>query len=128
MQRSVEAVASAPALTTGNTTTPGRPEAFDTGVNRWLWSWARTAAVPSGPLVLAAGRAPPRPVAPIRKAALAGRLALRGVGDGMVMVALGNLIGVSPPCLDGRLGRLGRDQAVAAVPDQVAPTRLEQGL
>ena len=46
----------------------------------------------------------------------------------MVMVALGDLIGPPPPCLDGGLGRVSRDQAVAPVPAEVALTRLEQGL
>jgi hypothetical protein len=83
---------------------PYSPGASDRAVNRRPRARAGTAAVPSGRLVLAAGRPPPRSISRIRQVALADWLALRRVGDGMVMVAFGDLIGPPPPCLDGGLG------------------------
>src|SRR5437763_1846706 len=86
------------------------------------------AACPFALLVLTTRRLPPRPVAPIRQAALAGRLAVRRVGDRMVMVAFGGPIGLPPPRLDRLARRMSRDQAVAPASDQVSPPRLEQSL
>src|SRR5271166_4724182 len=79
-------------------------------------------------LVLTTCCLPPRPVALIRQAALADRLALRWVGDGMVMVAFGCPIRLSPPRFDRLTRRMSRDQAVAPVSDEVSPPRLEQSL
>src|SRR5260370_38455780 len=61
-------------------------------------------------------RLPPRPVALIGQAALAGSLALGRIGDRVVMV---RVISPAPPRLDGFLRRLSRDQGIAARTDQV---------
>ena len=57
-------------------------------------------------LVLTTCCLPPRPVALIRQAALADRLALRWVGDRMVMVATGRLIRPPLSHLDGLARRI----------------------
>ena len=72
-----------------------------------------TAPFPLTLLVLTTCCLPPRSVTLIRQAALADRLALRWVGDRMVMVAFGCLIRLSPPRLDGLTRRMSWDQAVA---------------
>ncbi len=93
-----------------------------------LRSRAEAVAVPLALLVLSTCCRPPRPVTQIRQAALADRLALRRVGDRMIVVTLSNLIRPLPSSLNRRLRRLTRDQAVAPVPDEVAPPGLEQRL
>src|SRR4051794_9212278 len=95
---------------------------------RRLTERSTTAAFPFALLILTTCGLPPRSVARIGQTALAGRLALRGVGDGMVMVSIGRLIRPPPSRLDGRLRRLARDEAVTARADQVLSPRLEQSL
>src|SRR5690348_5273257 len=85
---------------------------------------AGTGASPFAFLVLAARGLAPRSVAPVRQVAFAGRLALRRVGDGVVVVAAGRLIRPPPSRLQCLAGRVSRDEAVAALPDEVCPAHL----
>src|SRR5579875_885681 len=81
----------------------------------------------SPPLVVpATSRLPSGTVAPIRQAALADRLTLRRVCHGMVMVVTGRLVRPPPSGFDGLFRRMGRDEAIAAVADEVGPSRLDQ--
>src|SRR5271166_1426072 len=79
--------------------------------------------VPLGFPVLAARRLSPWPVALVRQAPLPRLLTFCRVGDAMVMVPV---IGPAPARLDGFLGRLSRDQAVAAITDQVLSAGLTE--
>src|SRR5262245_9857124 len=84
--------------------------------NRWLRPLIGIADFPIAVLVPAGCRLPPGPVALALQAALTGDLALGWVGDGVVVVRV-----VRPPAprLNGLLGRLSRNETVAAVPDQI---------
>src|SRR5262245_62582642 len=77
---------------------------------------------------VSASRLPPWAVAPIWQAALARRLALRRVRHRTIRVAPGDVVGPRPPLLEGLPGPLDRDEAVAAVADEVLPPRLHQRL
>src|SRR2546426_1604901 len=78
----------------------------------------------SSPLpVLATARPSPRSVALVRQAPLPRTFALARVSDGVVMV---RVIGPATARLDGFLRRLGRDETVASVADQVRPAGLDE--
>src|SRR5437016_1133159 len=64
--------------------------------------------------VLAARRPSPRSITLTRQASLAGLLAPGRVGHRVVVVALGGLVRLAAPGLDGLPRRLGWDEAVAA--------------
>src|SRR5258708_2317333 len=78
-------------------------------------------------LVLTARQLAARSVARIRQAALANRLSLGWVCDGMIMVGTGRLIRPPRSRLEGRLRRLDGDEAVTARADQVLSPRMNQG-
>src|SRR4051794_395661 len=86
---------------------------------RLLRARAGAAALLLALLVLAARRLSSRAVARIRQAAFANRLTLRRVCHGMVMVITGRLVRPPPSGLDGLFRRVGRDEAIAAVADEV---------
>jgi hypothetical protein len=46
----------------------------------------------------------------------------------MVMVLTGRRVRPPPPCLDGVFRRVGGDEAIAAITDEVGATRLEERL
>src|SRR5262249_7069735 len=79
-------------------------------------------------LVLSASRLPPWTVTPIRQPPLAGRFTLRRVRHRVVVVAAGGFVGPTPSLLDGFFRRVGPNQAVTPVPNQVPPPSLDERL
>gem|GEM_PF-4335083 len=74
-------------------------------------------------------RLPPRTVAlGLHRAspALPGLLALGRIGDGVVVVALDGSLGLPPTLLQRLLRRVGRDQTIAPVTDQVGSLGFDQ--
>src|ERR1700722_16012401 len=92
-------------------------------------SWPLTGrAFPIAFLILAAGRLSSRPVTFLGWlwSALAPPLTFARVDDGVVVVAFDIPLGLPPPLLQRLLRRVGGNQAVAPVPDQVCPLGFKQ--
>src|SRR5262249_29692874 len=86
------------------------------------WSAVRRSPAPHPPLL----RIPPRPVSlHLTGSPLTGLFTPRRVGHRVAVIVIVRSL---PPCLDGFLGRLSRDQAIAPRADQVLPPRLDECL
>src|ERR1019366_4373547 len=64
-------------------------------------------------------RLPPRPVALVRQAPLAGRFAFRRVRHRVIVIAFGRVVGPPSPLLNSIFRRMRRYQRIAAAADQI---------
>src|SRR5262245_58106896 len=118
------------------TSTQGRNTLTGTSLQRVLGRHEHglfAALLPLLPLLRLSARAVALLLSVLLEAALTRLLAPRRVGHGVVVVALDllaprGLVRAPPPGLDGFLRRLGRDQAVAPIANQVLPPGLDERL